>query len=140
MSLASLSEKKRAIILLLAVVVIVAAFFVLRKPGSPTPPLAGSVPHANAAAPVTLAGYQTAAAAAVKGFKAGDTAAVAGVLERLASLKVPSEGKNLHFELVASLTAYGQALARGGEAGAAVLERVKSFARANPWLGLAFAD
>jgi hypothetical protein len=89
---------------------------------------------------VTLASYQAAAAAAVRGFSAGDHASVAAAIERLAALKVPPDGKNTHFELVASLAAYGEALRRGDAAAVAALARVKVFADANPWLGLALTD
>lgn len=93
--------------------------------------------YAAPAPAVTYDDYKKAAAAAIRGFVVGDAASTDALLGRLTVMRVPREGMAVHQELTIDIAAYREALkASDPKVGASALNRLRSCAQANPWLGL----
>ncbi len=134
------SALKKYSVAVLALVAVVAAVIVFGKkpparlqmaalplPSSPTIPMIA----------ITMDDYKAAAAAAVKGFAPDDATAVSSAINRLVDVKVPAEGKTLHFELVKDMYVYSHALSLSdAKAKNSTLARLKEFSAKNAWLGL----
>jgi hypothetical protein len=99
-----------------------------------TGPAGDSSPSAEA---VTMAGYRSAAAVAVAGFKLGDISAAEDAVENLTALVVPKEGMGEHLTAVSVFASYRDALRSDDQEGiSAALSRLRELARQEAHLEL----